>query len=115
MSPQERFAYFQSELGKCIRCNACRNVCPACSCRKCVFDSNKFDSSQKANVDSFEEKMFHIIRAFTWPADVPTVESAAVYVRRAFRFTSSTGNLSRILMNFTERIRQARLLWSAAR
>ena len=64
MSPQERFAYFQSELGKCIRCNACRNVCPACSCRKCVFDSNKFDSSQKANVDSFEEKMFHIIRAF---------------------------------------------------
>ena len=64
MSPQERFAYFQSELSKCIRCNACRNVCPACSCRKCVFDSNKFDSSQKANVDSFEEKMFHIIRAF---------------------------------------------------
>ena len=64
MSPQERFAYFQSELSKCIRCNACRNVCPACSFRKCVFDSNKFDSSQKANVDSFEEKMFHIIRAF---------------------------------------------------
>ena len=64
MSPQERFAYFQSELSKCIRCNACRNVCPACSCRKCVFDSNKFDSAQKVNVDSFEEKMFHIIRAF---------------------------------------------------
>lgn len=64
MSPEEKFAYFQSELGKCIRCNACRNVCPACSCRKCVFDSTKFDSAQKANVDSFEEKMFHIIRAF---------------------------------------------------
>ena len=52
------------EVRKCIRCNACRNVCPACSCRKCVFDSTKFDSAQKANVDSFEEKMFHIIRAF---------------------------------------------------
>ncbi len=64
MSPEEKFAFFQNELSKCIRCNACRNVCPACSCRKCVFDSNKFDSSQKANVDSFEEKMFHIIRAF---------------------------------------------------
>ena len=64
MSPEEKFAYFQKELSKCIRCNACRNVCPACSCRKCVFDSNKFDSAQKANVDSFEEKMFHIIRAF---------------------------------------------------
>ncbi len=64
MSPAERFAFFQNELSKCIRCNACRNVCPACSCRKCVFDSTKFDSAQKANTDSFEEKMFHIIRAF---------------------------------------------------
>ena len=64
MSPEEKFAFFRSELSKCIRCNACRNVCPACSCRKCVFDSTKFDSAQKANVDSFEEKMFHIIRAF---------------------------------------------------
>ena len=64
MSPEEKFAFFQNELSKCIRCNACRNVCPACSCRKCVFDSTKFDSAQKANVDSFEEKMFHIIRAF---------------------------------------------------
>jgi len=64
MSPEEKFAFFQKELSKCIRCNACRNVCPACSCRKCVFDSNKFDSAQKANVDSFEEKMFHVIWAF---------------------------------------------------
>nr|MCR5200618.1 4Fe-4S ferredoxin [Saccharofermentans sp.] len=59
MTPEERFAFFKSELSKCIRCNACRNVCPACSCRKCVFDNTKFDSQQKANVDSFEEKMFH--------------------------------------------------------
>ncbi|MFI3324774.1 MAG: 4Fe-4S dicluster domain-containing protein [Clostridia bacterium] len=64
MNPEEKFAFFQKELSKCIRCNACRNVCPACTCRKCVFDSDKFDSAQKANVDSFEEKMFHIIRAF---------------------------------------------------
>ena len=64
MAPEERFAFFQSELSKCIRCNACRNVCPACSCRKCVFDSTKFDSTQKANTTSFEEKMFHVIRAF---------------------------------------------------
>ena len=64
LSPEEKFAFFQKELSKCIRCNACRNVCPACSCRQCVFDSAKFDSAQKANADSFEEKMFHIIRAF---------------------------------------------------
>ena len=64
MSPEEKFAFFQEELSKCIRCNACRNVCPACSCRKCVFDSTAFDSEQKSNTTSFEEKMFHIIRAF---------------------------------------------------
>ncbi len=64
MSAEEKFAFFQAELSKCIRCNACRNVCPACSCRKCVFDNTKFDSAQKANTTSFEEKMFHIIRAF---------------------------------------------------
>ena len=64
MTPAEKFEFFKKELSKCIRCNACRNVCPACSCRKCVFDSNKFDEATKANVDSFEEKMFHIIRAF---------------------------------------------------
>ena len=64
MSPKERFAFWQGELSKCIRCNACRNVCPACSCLKCVFDSNQFDSNQKANADTFEEQMFHIIRAF---------------------------------------------------
>ena len=64
MAPEERFAFFQAELSKCIRCNACRNVCPACSCRKCVFDSTAFDSAQKANTTSFEEKMFHVIRAF---------------------------------------------------
>ena len=64
MSAEEKFEFFKEELSKCIRCNACRNVCPACSCRKCIFDSTKFDSAQKANVDPFEEKMFHIIRAF---------------------------------------------------
>lgn len=64
MSPEEKFAFFQKELSKCIRCNACRNVCPACTCRKCIFDSTKFDSATKANSNSFEEKMFHIIRAF---------------------------------------------------
>ena len=64
MSPEERFAFWQGELSKCIRCNACRNVCPACSCNKCVFDSDRFDTAQKANADTFEEQMFHLIRAF---------------------------------------------------
>ena len=64
MSPEEKFEFFRAELSKCIRCNACRNVCPACSCVKCVFDNPSSGISAKANDDQFEEQMFHIIRAF---------------------------------------------------
>lgn len=64
MSPEQRFEFWQEQLSKCIRCNACRNACPACSCRKCVFDNAHSGVASKANADSFEEKMFHIIRAF---------------------------------------------------
>jgi len=63
MSPYERFSFWREQLSCCIRCNACRNVCPACTCKKCVFDSDKYDTEQKANVTTFEEQMFHIIRA----------------------------------------------------
>ena len=64
MTADERFAFWKKELSKCIRCNACRNVCPACSCVKCVFDNPASGISAKANDTSFEEQMFHIIRAF---------------------------------------------------
>ncbi len=64
MSADERFAFWQSELSKCIRCNACRNACPACTCEKCVFDNPSSGVENKAAANSFEEKMFHIIRAF---------------------------------------------------
>ena len=64
MSPKERFDFWQNELSKCIRCNACRNACPACTCRKCIFDNPASGVAAKANADTFEEKMFHIIRAF---------------------------------------------------
>ena len=64
MTPDERFEFWRNELSKCIRCNACRNVCPACSCIKCVFDNPKTQIQNKAAVDDFEENMFHIIRAY---------------------------------------------------
>ncbi len=64
MTPEERFAFWRGELSKCIRCNACRNVCPACSCEKCVFDNPNSGVQNKAAASSFEENLFHIIRAF---------------------------------------------------
>ena len=64
MTSEERFAFWRQELSRCIRCNACRNVCPACSCEKCVFDNDKSGVRNKAAADPFEENLFHIIRAF---------------------------------------------------
>ena len=64
MTPDERFAFWQGELSRCIRCNACRDVCPACTCEKCVFNNSESGVENKAAANSFEEKMFHIIRAF---------------------------------------------------
>ncbi len=64
MTADERYAFWQGELSRCIRCNACRDICPACTCEKCVFGNPNSGVENKAPADSFEEKMFHIIRAF---------------------------------------------------
>ncbi len=64
MTTEERFGFWQNELSRCIRCNACRDVCPACTCETCVFNNPKSGMGNKAAADSFEESMYHIIRAF---------------------------------------------------
>ena len=64
MTANERFEFWQTELSRCIRCNACRDACPACTCEKCVFDNPNSGVENKSPANSFEEKMFHIIRAF---------------------------------------------------
>jgi ferredoxin len=64
MNPEERYNFWRNELSRCIRCNACRNVCPACTCETCIFDNPNSGIAQKAAADTFEENMFHIIRAF---------------------------------------------------
>lgn len=64
MTSQERYDFWRNEFSRCIRCNACRNVCPACTCEKCVFDNNALYTSQKVAQTSFEESLFHIVRAW---------------------------------------------------
>ena len=36
----ERSKYFESVYAKCIRCYACRDVCPCCTCRECFVDQH---------------------------------------------------------------------------
>lgn len=37
-SLEERWAHFESEMSKCIRCYACRQACPNCYCKECFAD-----------------------------------------------------------------------------
>jgi ferredoxin len=37
----EREVYFDHIFAKCIRCYACRDVCPCCTCRQCFVDQSR--------------------------------------------------------------------------
>lgn len=41
LTPAERWAYWQGQFAKCIKCYACRQVCPFCFCEQCLCDRNK--------------------------------------------------------------------------
>lgn len=41
MSPAERWAFWKEQFSKCIKCYACRQVCPFCYCEQCLCDRNK--------------------------------------------------------------------------
>ena len=60
---EERKAYWEKELDRCIRCYACRNACPMCVCQdSCIAESrDPHWISQKSNLT--EKFMFHMIHA----------------------------------------------------
>ncbi len=41
LSAEERFAWWQKELSKCIKCYACRQACPMCYCTRCAVEVNQ--------------------------------------------------------------------------
>lgn len=63
LSYDERFAYWSSHFDRCIRCFACRNVCPACNCRECLFEQVEPRWLGKA-VEPSENQFYHLIRAY---------------------------------------------------
>ena len=49
MPREERSKYFESIYAKCIRCYACRDVCPCCTCRECFVDQRRENWVGKQN------------------------------------------------------------------
>ncbi len=57
LSLPERFAFWEKEMSRCIRCYACRNACPLCVCRDhCVATSR--EPHWLSQADSTREKVF---------------------------------------------------------
>ncbi len=63
MPADRREDYWKKELSRCIRCYACRNICPVCNCPECIFDKKAPRWLSKAN-DIPENLVYHLIRAF---------------------------------------------------
>jgi coenzyme F420-reducing hydrogenase delta subunit/ferredoxin len=63
ISPAERMSFWAHEFERCVKCYACRQVCPLCYCERCIADKNRpvaIDTSAtpKGNF------AWHITRAF---------------------------------------------------
>ncbi len=57
LSLEERFAFWEREMSRCIRCYACRNACPLCVCRDhCVATSR--DPHWLPQADGTRDKLF---------------------------------------------------------
>jgi coenzyme F420-reducing hydrogenase delta subunit/ferredoxin len=39
--PGERLAFWTAEFDRCLKCYACRQVCPLCYCEVCIADKNR--------------------------------------------------------------------------
>jgi formate dehydrogenase (coenzyme F420) beta subunit len=63
LSSEERFAYWEKELSRCLRCYACRQACPYCSCRECFVEQENPRWQGRAYQPS-ENFLFHLVRAY---------------------------------------------------
>jgi coenzyme F420-reducing hydrogenase delta subunit/ferredoxin len=41
MTPRERIAFWSQQFERCVKCYACRQVCPMCYCERCIVDKNR--------------------------------------------------------------------------
>ena len=59
----QRWAYFEAEMNKCMRCYACRNVCPSCYCPTCFADQSQ-PEWVGAGINPSDNQVFQIMRMF---------------------------------------------------
>jgi len=61
MSQEQRWQFWKGEFSRCIKCYACRSVCPACFCNRCFVEET--EPQWLLPVPRWQENlMFQIIR-----------------------------------------------------
>ncbi len=58
----ERFAYWQRQFDRCLRCYACRAACPLCYCSSCIAEKHR-PQWIKTAIDGQGNSAWNIIRA----------------------------------------------------
>jgi ferredoxin len=62
MTPSERWAFWKEHFSRCIRCYACRQVCPFCYCEQCLCDRNR-PQAVETTPRPAGNMAWHIVRA----------------------------------------------------
>jgi len=62
MSSSERRAFWADELGRCVKCYACRSSCPMCYCERCTMDCNRPQWIPVAS-HAIGNLEYHVVRA----------------------------------------------------
>jgi formate dehydrogenase (coenzyme F420) beta subunit len=62
MPQAERWAFWKEHFSRCIRCMACRQVCPFCYCEQCLCDKNR-PQAVETSPRPAGNTAWHIVRA----------------------------------------------------
>jgi len=60
---EDKWGYWEEQFSRCIRCYACRNVCPLCYCKECIADVLRPEWIRRS-VDLSENSAWNLIRAY---------------------------------------------------
>jgi coenzyme F420-reducing hydrogenase delta subunit/ferredoxin len=63
LPPAERMAYWAREFERCVKCYACRQICPMCYCERCLVEKNR-PTEIEPSATAKGNFAWHILRAF---------------------------------------------------
>lgn len=61
MGIAERSDFWDAHFARCLRCDACRNICPVCFCERCVLDQT-LPNWVPRRTEMVDNRMYHAIR-----------------------------------------------------